>query len=286
MKLKNRFSGQELTLTGILSKGERSLWRLRKRIKDFDNFVQQNDLKVSFLTITQSDKSIGDGYRWITDVMNAMQKQFKRAGAKFAYVAVLEIQPKRYREKGVLAPHWHVAIASSLVGGLPHASRDQGRIKKIRNGSLITWDWLYKNIKQKFGMYFVCDCWSSRVYDYLGKYIAKGGDLDDFRRKLGKKIRVFSGSRIPVIYQMSYGQAMEHEKLLQAFPEYQDLYWRREDSRIVARAKSIEEKPFLNLVFKKITYPKIHTIAGDWLVVDSEWTYKKIGGGVDGLQAE
>lgn len=279
MKLKNRFSGQELTLVGILSPGERSLWRLRKRIKDFDHFVQHHSLMVWFLTITQSDKSVSDGYRWITDVMSAMQKLFKRAGLIFAYVAVLEIQPKRYREKGVLAPHWHIAIAVSLAGALPHASRENGRIKKERDGSLITWGWLYKNIKQKFGMYFVCDAYSSHVYDYLGKYIAKGGELDEFRRKIGKRVRVFSGSRIPVQFQMSRGQALEHGELLKAFPDYGELYCRREDSKIVFRAKRVEERFIGMLELKpKITYPKIHAIKGDWLVVDGELTYRKIGG--------
>lgn len=280
MKLQNRFNGEEFISAGSLSSGERSLWRLRKRIKDFDHFVQLNNLVVSFLTVTQSDKSVSDGYRWITDVMSAMQKQFKRAGHKFSYVAVLEIQPKRYREKGVLAAHWHVAIGCSLVNALPHASREDGRIKKVRNGSLITWDWLYKNIKQKFGMYFVCDCWSSRVYDYLGKYIAKGGELDEFRKKIGRRVRVFSGSRVPVQYQMSEGQAVEHAKLLQSFPEFGDLYWRREDSRIVARAKNISER-FIGgfQLSSKVTYPRVHTIMGDWLVLDAEWSSEKIGGG-------
>ena len=273
MKLINRFNQQEVTFTETFTPGERSRWRLKKRIKDFDNFVRHNDMKVSFLTITQSDKSIGEGYRWVSDVMMAMQKQFKRAGMRSAYVAVLEIQPKRYREKGVLAPHWHIAIASSVPEALPHARRgDDGRIKKVRDGSLISWAWLYKNIKQKFGMYFVCDCYSNHVYDYLGKYIAKGGELEDFKKKLGRPVRVFSGSRIPVQYQMSEGQSLEHGQLLQAFPDYADLYWRREDSRIVARAKSIQESKFLTTIFRKITYPKVCTIAGDWVVLESEWS--------------
>ena len=273
MKLINRFNQQEVTFTETFTPGERSRWRLKKRIKDFDNFVRHNDMKVSFLTITQSDKSIGEGYRWVSDVMMAMQKQFKRAGMRSAYVAVLEIQPKRYREKGVLAPHWHIAIASSVPEALPHARRgDDGRIKKVRDGSLISWAWLYKNIKQKFGMYFVCDCYSNHVYDYLGKYIAKGSELEDFKKKLGRPVRVFSGSRIPVQYQMSEGQSLEHGQLLQAFPDYADLYWRREDSRIVARAKSIQESKFLTTIFRKITYPKVCTIAGDWVVLESEWS--------------
>ena len=280
MKLINRFDGRELVLSTVLSPSERSLWRLRKRIANFDKFVRFNDMKVSFLTITQSDKSVADGYRWVTDVMAAMRKQVKRAGCRFAYVAVLEIQPKRYREYGVLAPHWHIAIGVSLPCALPHGERVDGRIKKVRNGSLITWDWLFSNIKQKFGMYFVCDCWSLHVYDYLGKYIAKGGDLDDFKRKLGRRVRVFSGSRVPIDFQMTDGQALEYIELLKVFPDFAELYCRREDTRIVFRAKSIGDEDIFG--FSKITYPRVHAILGDWSVVDSEWIYKKIGG--DGLE--
>lgn len=267
MLLKNRFTGQEITLSGIMSPGERSLWRLRKRIRDFDNCVHGLELRVSFLTVTQSDKSIGRGYRWVTGLMQAMGKQFKRAGHKFHYVAVLEIQPKRYRERGVLAPHWHIAIATSCVNGFPHGERNQdtGRISKKRNGEIVSWDWLYKNIKQKFGMYFVCDCYSTHVYDYLGKYIAKGGELEGFKRKLGKRVRVFSASRMPVEFQMSDGQGGEYKNLVAKIPEASELYWRREDSRIVGRAKEVTEEPFRDIVFRKVRYPRVHTIKADWL---------------------
>jgi len=205
---------------------------------------------------------------------------FKYYGLKFYYVAVLEIQPKRYRERGVFAPHWHIAIATSGDKNFPHATRtNEGRIKKERNGKVVTWDWLHENIKQKFGMYFVCDCYSSMVYNYLGKYIAKGVELEDFRRKLGRRVRVFSASRMPVEYQMSVGQYFEREGLLKVFPEYSELYWRREDSRIVARCKSVEDKSMMTkgglVEIFKTTYPKVHTIKADWLIVDGEWSFKK-----------
>lgn len=275
MKLKNRFTGQEVELPGIMSPGERSLWRLKKRIRDFDQCVMQEDLQVSFLTITQSDKSLGDGYRWITNVMQAMGKQFKRLGFKFYYVAVLEIQPKRYLERGVMAPHWHIAIAVSVSEGLPHGERVEDkngkkRIKKIRNGKVITWAWLLANIKQKFGIYFCCDAYSKHVYDYLGKYIAKGGELEDFKRKLGKRVRVFSASRMPVEFQMSVGQRWDYVRLVEKLPEAAELYWRREDSRIVGRAKEVIEKPFKDIIFRKVSYPKVHTIKADWLPAEGQ----------------
>lgn len=279
MKLLNRFNGQQTEINGIMSAGERSLWRLKKRIRDFDTCMQREGLSVTFLTVTQSDKSIGEGYRWISRVMQTMGQAVKRSGSKFYYVAVLELQPKRYRERGVLAPHWHIAIGTSAKENFPHASRsDVGRIKKERNGKVITWDWLRVNVKQRFGMYFVCDAYSNHIYNYLGKYIAKGEELEHFRRKLGRRVRVFSSSRMPVEYQMSIGQYFEREELLKTFPEFQELYWRREDSRIVARCKSVEDRSFKTkggtVEIFKTTYPLVHTIKADWLIVEGEWSFK------------
>jgi len=269
----NRFSGKKIELSGMMSSEERTLWLLRKRLKDFDRCVNTEHLFVSFLTITQSDKSVADGYHWISDVMGAMRKKIHRGGSKFYYVAVLEIQPKRYKEKGVLAPHWHIAIATSKLGNLPHAKHDDenGRIKKIRDGSIVTWDWLHDNVKQKFGMYFCCDAYSVNVYDYLGKYLAKGNELFAFRQIVGKKVRVFSASRFLVEYQETLGQAGERKKLIESHPEFEDLYWRREGSRIVARGKEeIKINYWANKFLVKIKYPKIHTISGDWLVVGQD----------------
>ncbi len=269
VKLKNRFTGETLILD-VMTREERSLWRLRKRLKDFQNLVYDRGFTVSFLTITQSDVSVDSGYRWITNVMKAMRAQAKRFGSELFYVAVLEIQPKRYRERGVLAPHWHIAIACSMPELLPHAERQpDGRIRKVRNGKLITWDWLLSNIKQKFGMYFCCDAYSSNIYNYLAKYLAKGKELEDFRLKLGRRVRLFSSSRIPVRYQMTVGQSLEHHKLVEDEPEFAELYCRREDARIVFRAKEVKKINLVNDLFvTKVRYPKVRTIHGDWLPTD------------------
>lgn len=267
MHLVNRHTGDRVILSDQ-TPGERSLWLLKRRIRHFDKLIEGKGLSVSFLTITQSDDTIGDGSRWITTVMQAMKKAIERSGEKIYYVAVLEIQPKRYKKFGVAAAHWHVAIACSSPGILPHAKRlENGHVKKERDGKLITWKWLYKNIKQKFGMYFVCDCWSHQVFDYLGKYLAKGDPLLDFIRKVGKKVRVFSSSRFPVEFEMSYEQKKEYDELIQEDPDLGDLYTRCEGSKIVLRGKEIIEHEWGNgYVFRKVTYPKVCTIRGAWIV--------------------
>jgi hypothetical protein len=214
---------------------------------------------------------LGDGSRWITGLMHSMKQVVNRAGFEMYYVAVLEIQPKRYQKYGVLAPHWHVAIGVNCEGALPHAVRlESGHIQKEREGKIITWDWLYKNIKLKFGMYFCCDCWSHQVFDYLGKYLAKGDLLRDFVRKVGKKVRVFSSSRFPVEYEMSWIQKRDYENLISDTPEFADLYWRCEGSRIVGRAKNIIEHEWENgYTFRKVVYEKVHVIKGEWIIEGS-----------------
>lgn len=272
MLLRNRFTGQKKWLPSMSADG-RSMWLLQKAIRAFDRCVDVNQLTVSFLTITQSDTSVDTGYRWISGVMNNMAHVFRRAGLLFFYVAVLEIQPKRYRKYGILAAHWHVAVAVSIPRSLPHGKRlENGHVEKVRDGSVITWDWLYKNVKQKFGIYFVCDCWSKNVYDYLGKYIGKGELLKELRermKKLKRKVRVFSSSRLPLRYRMSWAQIVDYQGLVDELPELADLYWRKEGARVVARAKTVNEKYFLDgRSYSRVEYDRVLTIKGEWILDD------------------
>lgn len=256
----------------------------RKKIRAFDRMVEREGRSVSFLTITQSDKNIGDGKKWITGIMQAMSKRVERSrwqmvdvetkeiveGGKVEldYVAVLEIQPKRYLKYGVMAAHWHVAIAITMPEALPHAKRlEDGHIKKVRDGKIITWDWLLKNVKQKFGMYFVCDCYSKNVYGYLGKYLAKGDYLADFKLKTGKKAHVFSSSQFPIRYRMSWLQKKDFDAMAADVPEIVELYWRAEGSRIVGRAKRADEVYFEDGRSKyRVGYDRVISLPGEWLL--------------------
>ena len=264
MKLINRFNGEKMDMQ-LMSSEERSLWLMKKAIKGFDRCAVLNSWDLSFLTITQSNKSVDDGHRWITSVMDYMKKKFNRRGEKMIYVAVLEIQPKRYEKYGVLAAHWHVAIATSVKGALPHAVKmENGRIKKEREGEVITWDWLYKNVNQKFGMYFCCDCWSRNVYDYLSKYLAKGDLLQEFKKKLGRRVRVFSSSRIDIGNYMSYLQREEYINLIEGEPDFKELYVRRLGSKVNFCAKeTIDCVEYDGSSSVKVSYPVVQTIRGE-----------------------
>jgi hypothetical protein len=186
-------------------------------------------------------------------------------------VLALEIQPKRYLKYGVLAPHWHVAIACSMAGAFPHAEswKDEGgrrHIRKIRDGKIVTWSWLHQNAMQKFGMYFICDAWSKQVYGYLSKYLPKPDLLDDFKKRVGKKVHVFSSSHFPIENKMGFQQWQEYQSMVRAEPEIADLYWRREGSRIVGRAKHVVEREWgSGWVQRRVAYDKVLSIPGIWL---------------------
>ena len=276
MLLKNRLNGEFKTFgSGYQSPEDRTLWLFRKRIKDFDRLQGSLALSCSFLTITQSDLSLDTGYHWVTDVLHNARRVCNRRGVLLFYVAALEIQPKRYVKYGVLAPHWHIAIAHSLADAFPHADRVEVngrlRVRKVRDGSVITWDWLKENVKQKFGLYFCCDCWSRNVEDYLGKYLAKSELLKEFKEKLGRRVRVFASSRFPVEHQMTWFQKKDYGDLMIEHPDLEDLYWHREGASIVGRGKEVvsyvgwdgEQR-------EKVRFPRVRVIRGEWVLPSSD----------------
>ena len=277
MLLVNRWTKEVLDLGAMMGPEEQTIWLFRKRIRDFDRLVLGLGLFVSFLTITQSDVSVDSGFHWITGVMDSMRKQFRRRGLLFFYVAALEIQPKRYRRYGVLASHWHVVIAHSLADGLPHGRRlENGRVEKVRDGSVVTWEWLFKNVKQKFGIYFCCDSWSRSVEDYLGKYLAKDELLREFKAKLNRRVRVFASSRFPVEFQMTGLQALEFKALLDDHPDLAALFWRRERSSVVGRGKEILDQWACDgSLLPVVRYPRVRVIRGDWIVAGVLGNFKR-----------
>ena len=276
MILKSRLNGEVKEFgVGLMTPEERTLWNFRKRIKDFDRLQLALGLSCSFLTITQSDVSVDTGYRWISEVMVNLRKLFVHRGLFLFYVAALEIQPKRYVKYGVLAPHWHIAIAHSLDDALPHAERVEVngrlRVRKVRDGSVVNWDWLRENVKQKFGLYFCCDCWSRDVEDYLGKYLAKSELLKEFKEKLGRRVRVFASSRFPVEHQMTWFQKKDFGDLMLEHPDLEDLYWHREGASIVGRGKEVV--PYVGWdgeQREKIRYPRVRVIRGEWVLPSSD----------------
>lgn len=272
MQLQSRRTGEikEIGSSGYLSPEQRSVWKFKKRCQDFDRFIERNNLHVSFLTLTQSDLSVETGMNGVTYVMHEMGREFKKRGLLFGYVAGLEIQPSRYSERGTLAPHHHIAVAYEGDGCLPHTRYD-GKGKryhkyvKVRDGSVITFRWLESRWRKKIGQYFCCDAYSVNVTDYIGKYISKqDGLLKILKEKLGKRVRVFSSSQFPLCDQMGWYLRGQYEKEISQNPELENFYCRREGSSIVWRGKEVVEKIVLGSVVRKVNYPRVRVIHGEW----------------------
>lgn len=268
MLLKSRLSGAKIALPEFQD-GDKTAWRFRARTKFFSRFIEVYNLHVSFLTFTLSTENILADMKIFYRVIHDMCDVVRRSGHKIFYLSVVEIQVRRYYKTGKLVPHLHIAVATDAVGLFPHAGKSgaTGRIKKVRDGKVITFDWLYKNAKQKLGIYFCCDAWSNNLYNYLGKYLAKPALLDEFKKQYGKRLSVFSSSHLPIDFRMDTAQHMDYWRLIESHPEAKDLYWRREGSRIVGRGKLVDERYYEDgRTFVKISYPKILTISSEWIV--------------------
>ncbi len=272
MLLKNRRTNELRDFGNWMTPEQRSIWNYRKRCQDFDRHVSRLGLFYSFLSLTQTDLSLDTGFRWITQVMNEMQKVFRKIGFPFGYLAALEIQPKRYATYGRLASHWHVVPAYSPQFAMPHTvyhpELPSGRrYEKIRDGSVIGFDWLEKHWRQKMGQYFCCDGYSRNITDYLGKYIGKEDSLlAELKKRLGRRVRTFSSSRIPLEDQLNWFHRSEFDKELSEHPDLENLYWRREGSSIVGRAKEVTSYIDFNGVEReKVRYPRVRVIRGEWV---------------------
>jgi len=266
---RNRHTGQTFAPKGVFGKRERSMWLKKKRLKDFQNMVTAEGLNVSFLTLTCSD--VNGGEKYFKQVMDSMRHAVVRAGYVFKFVWVLEVQPKRYIKTGELARHWHIVLASDGVGVFPHAKyhkeRPRGRkYEKIRDGSVITFDWLHTHTLQKIGQYFCMDGYSRGLYRYLLKYLEGNDLIDELRTSSNKKIRTFGGSSVAVVHQMTEHQSLEFSRLVSSDASFADLNFHREGSRIVCRSYSVSVEHIIGNVYKKRRKSKVeYVIKGDWV---------------------
>jgi hypothetical protein len=143
-----------------------------------------------------------------------------------------------------------------------------GRVEhyvKERDGEVITFDWLGVNWKLKHGQYFVCDAWSRDVVEYLGKYLSKDALIQELRDSEGRRIRKFSSSRFELVDDLTPYLKMAQAKELDERPDLEGLYWRRDGSKLVGRGKEVVEKiGWDGAIVKKIRYPKVRVIRGEW----------------------
>lgn len=120
----------------------------------------------------------------------------EREGLPWAYVWAVELQKRRYLKRGVLALHWHFAIACQ-EGCLPDVEfrpdkRPHYRIK--REGELVTVRELWSRWGR--GHVFCMRAYSSGVYGYLSKYFAKDYEALEGYKPEWATLRRFGSSQL------------------------------------------------------------------------------------------
>ena len=141
-------------------------------IKGLVRFAEDHKLVIYFLTLTMGNPVWGR--RTLNRYLSFLRERFRRRGLLFKYKWVLEPQMTRYNETGVLAPHWHIAVAVPL-GTLPNVEFLQDapyghKYHLISDGSVVKQRELFKF--WGYGQELCAPSYGS-VAKYMEKYLMK-----------------------------------------------------------------------------------------------------------------
>jgi hypothetical protein len=172
--LVNRFSGKVMEFGGdAFDPASHRLSLFKGRMVGLVRWAEANRCEVYFVTLTVRDPSTMDTLV-LNGLMSFLRWRFTRANMPFRYVWVLEPQMSRYEETGVLAPHWHIAIACPM-GALPDVQYLKAqpigkRYHLVADGLVVKQSELYK----RWGNgQTLCQPARGSVMDYMAKYMAK-----------------------------------------------------------------------------------------------------------------
>ena len=178
-----------------ISRYGKLLRRFKKIAWSFTVTAMRWGLQIYFLSLTLSNEQIGYLKRDLDRFLQWLKKKLERKLGKgnFLVLWVPEIQKKRYERDGVMALHWHLAIAAP-AGTMPDYYKDKtvpigtNQLKCRTEGSIITEEAIWKEWKR--GM-VLCSAAKEDVTTYLGKYMTK--DMED--QPQFKNLRRFGTSR-------------------------------------------------------------------------------------------
>jgi len=153
-------------------------------LRALQRFADAHGLQIYFLTLTMGNPVWG--VRTLNRYMSFLRGRFARKGLLFKYKWVLEPQETRFDETGVLAPHWHIAVAA-LAGTLPNveylgAAPRKHRYHLISDGSVVKQRDMFKY--WSYGQE-LCQPARGSLVDYLMKYVTKGLGIDGLGRRIG-----------------------------------------------------------------------------------------------------
>lgn len=170
--------------------GQKAL-TLQKRIDTFKagikglvRYAEDHGLVIYFLTLTMGDPVWGK--RTLNRYLTFLRERFRRKGLEFKYKWVLEPQSTRYDDTGVLAPHWHIAVAVPL-GTLPNVEYLKNapyghKYHLISDGSVVQQRDLFKF--WGYGQELCAPSYGS-VARYMEKYLMKAFAIDGLGRRIG-----------------------------------------------------------------------------------------------------
>jgi hypothetical protein len=285
MLLRNKHTG-EMVKVDTSAKGK-SGYRFRQACKGLDRWAEANGCKVYFLTLTLRSEDAETVNKDLNKFLNFLRARFRRAkdveqiavadseggesvcttssgGLPMRYVWVVELQKKRYTRTGVLALHWHFAIACP-AGALPDVEfRADRRVKYVvkEEGTVVT----SRELWERWGRGQVL-CMRTRcegVYGYLGKYMAKDyGSLAGYKAEW-VNLRRFGASRLS---ENAYPR-WAYEVVTEKGVEYDEFLWRR---RVGGKVQwyGKEDRLIVNGVRYEAMVPLV-AIRSPWHVYDAD----------------
>jgi hypothetical protein len=178
-----RYAGKSETFDG----NQKRLSLFKGRMQGLVRWAEAHRCKIYFLTLTVKDPSTMD-FKVLNQLMNYLRWRYKRVNMPFHYVWVLEPQMKRYEDSGVLAPHWHIAIACPEAS-LPNVEYLPSAIQHyhlIADGTVVKQAELYKH--WGYGQ-TLCAPSRGSVMDYMAKYMKKALELPGlFGHRFGSSV--------------------------------------------------------------------------------------------------
>jgi hypothetical protein len=164
-------SGHVARFPGQVDANSKRMSLFKGRMTGLVRWAAAHGCMIYFLTLTVGDPSAMN-VLVLNRLMNFLRARFKAAGLPFDYVWVLEPQMRRYEHTGVLAPHWHIAIACP-VGSLPNVEyleRAAQHYHVISDGRVVKQLELFNH--WSYGQ-TLCQPARTSVSEYMAKYMAK-----------------------------------------------------------------------------------------------------------------
>lgn len=176
----NTQTGKPVAFDTIDGPNEKRMALFKARMKGLLRYAQDQHSIIYLLTLTVGNPDKVD-IRMLNKFMTHLRWRFSQRHQPFRYVWVLEPQLQRYGDTGILAPHWHIAIAcrpQALPNVIYRSTAPTGqRYDLITDGLTVTQRELYR--WWGYGQ-MLCQPARGPVTAYMAKYMSKNLTAEAF----------------------------------------------------------------------------------------------------------